>query len=302
MKGITLFIFGGLAQMDEEPQNARTEFLMAIAGPVASIWLGVGLLGLSQLASEPSGVIAVLTYLGFINLVLAGFNLLPAFPLDGGRILRSGLWHWKGNLRNATRIASMIGSGFGFGMILLGMLFFLMGNLVSGVWWFLIGLFLRMASRSSFRQLIIRQSLEGESVESFMESDPVTVSPEISLDTLVQDFVYRHHHKMFPVVSEGDLKGCVTTREVKKVPQDQWKTQKVSDVMSQCDRQNTISPESDAMDALSRMNRHQISRLIVSHDSRLIGIVALKDLLRFLSLKMDLEESISVGAPLSAGS
>jgi Zn-dependent protease/predicted transcriptional regulator len=294
MKGITLFIFGGVAEMDEEPPSAKVEFLMAIAGPISSILLGfvfyeISILGKRSGWSEP--IRGVLSYLGMINLILAGFNLLPAFPLDGGRMLRSFLWNWKHNLRWATRLASQIGSTFGIGMIILGIIYVFLGNFIGGIWWFLIGMFLQSASRMSYQQLSIRKALEGVHVLRFMNSHPVIVPPSISVEQLVEDYFYKYHFKMIPVVENSKLIGCVTTRQVKEIPRQEWSQRRVGDITEQCSPENTISPEADAVKALSTMSRSSKSRLMVVDNGRLIGVIALKDMMKFLSLKLDLENS-----------
>jgi len=293
IKGITLFIFGGVAEMDEEPPSPKAEFLMAMAGPIASVVLGLGFYGLYQV-SKASGwskpVIGVIGYLGFINGLLAAFNLIPGFPLDGGRILRSILWGWKNNLRWATRIASKIGAGFGLVLILLGALNVLRGELVGGMWWVLIGLFLRNAATMSYQQLMVRKALEGEPVRRFMVSKPVTVSPSISIEQLVEDYIYKHHFKMYPVVEDSKLTGCITIQQVKGIPRSEWRQRTVGELAKPCSPDNTIHPEDDATKALSSMSRNRASRLMVVDGDRLVGIIALKDMLTFLSLKVELEE------------
>jgi Zn-dependent protease len=292
MKGITLFMFGGVAQMDDESRTPKAEFLMAIAGPIASFVLAGGFYVLHagiKAAGAPAPLAGVLGYLAWINMILAFFNLLPAFPLDGGRVLRSALWAWKKNLRWATRIASEIGSGFGIVLIILGILSLLGGNFVGGLWWCLIGMFLRGISQGSYRHVVIRETLAGEPVRRFMKEEPISVPSGITVADLVEDYVYQHHFKMFPVVDDGKLTGCVSTREVKEVPRDEWKKRKVADITIDCSDQNTIHPEADATEALSAMNKTGSSRLMVVQDSRLVGVVALKDMLKFLAVKLDLE-------------
>jgi Zn-dependent protease/predicted transcriptional regulator len=291
IRGITLFVFGGVAHMDEEPSSARTEFLMAAAGPITSIILGFVFYGIG-IAGETGGlsipVTGIFMYLAFINWILAGFNLLPAFPLDGGRILRALLWNWKKDIRWATRISSRIGSLFGILMVVYGVLQFFSGNFIGGVWIFLIGMFLQGASRMSYQQLLTRQALEGEQVRHFMKQDPVTVPSSISLSELVEDYVYEHHYKMFPVVDGEELKGCITTQQLKEVPRQEWSTKKVGDVANYCSADNVISPDTDAVKALALMNRSGNSRLMVVENNKLMGILALKDIMRFLSVKLDL--------------
>ncbi len=292
MRGITLFIFGGVAEMEDEPSSPGAEFFMAIAGPLSSLVLAVVLYfaaALGRSVGFPLPVNAVIGYLAWLNLILAIFNLIPAFPLDGGRVLRSILWRVKGNARWATRIASAFGSGFGVFLIIVGIIYFLGGFFIQGVWYFLIGLFIRNASESSYKQILIRNALSGEAIDRFMKSYPVTVPTSTTLEELVNDYFYRYHYKMFPV-SEGDgLLGCVTTNQVKDVPRDEWKNHTVKEVLAPCSLENTIPPHTDAMAALSLMNRTGNSRLLVVDSGRLLGIVTLKDMLKFLSLKVDLE-------------
>ena len=290
--GITLFIFGGVAEMEDEPPSARSEFLMALAGPASSAVLGLGFYGLSVLgqgAGWPAAISLVLGYLASLNGSLAIFNLLPAFPLDGGRVLRSILWGVKKDLGWATRIASRIGSGLGVLMMVLGVLDLFLGNFVGGLWIFVIGMFVRNASRTSYQQLFVRQALEGEIVRRFMKSDPVTVPPSISIRELVDDYIYKHHFKMFPVMEGSTLVGCVSTRAVREIPRAEWERRSVRDLARQCSLENTIQPSADAMEALTKMSRTQNSRLMVVEGSQLVGVITLKDLLSFLSLKLDLE-------------
>ena len=292
MKGITLFIFGGIAEMDEEPRDARTEFLMAIAGPVSSVFLGIAFYFVHQAslaAGWPVPVVAVLSYLAMINIVLAVFNMIPAFPLDGGRVLRAALWHWGGNIRSATRISSTVGSMFGLFLVALGVFSVFQGNFLGGIWYFLIGLFIRGIARGSYQQLLVRQALEGEPIERFMKRDPVAVAPSLSLRDLVEDYFYRYHFKTFPVVRESRLVGCVNVSQVKEVPADEWDRHSVQEVLRPCSRENTIGPDTEAIDALARMSRTGTSRLMVVDHGDLVGMVALKDLLDFLSVKLELD-------------
>ena len=292
MRGITLFIFGGVAEMTEEPPSPKAEFLMAVAGPVSSIFLGAALIGAGFLGSQagwPRPVTGVVSYLGFMNLVLAGFNLIPAFPLDGGRVLRSILWGLKDNIRWATQVASMIGGMFGIALIGFGVLQFFLGSVVGGIWMAVIGLFVRGASQSAYQQLLVRRSLEGEKVRRFMKADPVTVSPSITVEDLVEDFIYKHHYKMYPVVDDGRLVGCVTLSQVKTLPGGDRKNHTVRELAESCTGQNSIGPDEDAMKALTTMSKTGSSRLMVVEGDRLVGVITLKDMMGLLSLKIDLE-------------
>jgi len=294
MRGITLFIFGGVAEMAEEPQNARSEFLMAIAGPISSLALAVFFYIAAYVARStgwPGPVNGVLQYLVWLNLLLAVFNMVPAFPLDGGRILRSILWAAKGDLRWATRIASRLGSAFGLFLMVLGVISFVAGNLIGGLWYFLIGMFIRGASQLSYKQLLIRNVLAGELVGHFMQPDPVTVSSWVPLDELVNDYFYRYHYKMFPVCDEGRLRGCISSKQVRQVPKEKWNQYTVEDLLEPSTPENTVSPYADAIQALSMMSRTGNSRLLVVDGGQLVGIITLKDLLKFMALKMDFEEN-----------
>ncbi len=300
MKGITLFIFGGIAEMEDQPENPKTELLMAIAGPVSSIILGFILLGAYLLANKgnwPVSVKGIFQYLYWINFVLAGFNLIPAFPLDGGRVLRSSLWWIKGNLKWATKIATNMGSGMGIILIVLGIFVFISGNFIGGIWYFLIGMFIKGASQMSYRQVIIRRVLAGEEIRHFMNENPVTVSSSQTIRDLVEHYIYKYHYKMFPVVDDGHLKGCVTSQEVKNIEKHNWDDITVERILQPCSENNTINPHTDAMSVLSIMNKSGNSRLMVVEGDRLEGIVTLKDMLKFLSLKIDLEEGEEINLP-----
>lgn len=293
MKGITLFIFGGVAEMDQEPSSPKSEFLIAIAGPISSGFLAF----LFYRLHDFSGSLAlsvplqgVLHYLGWINAILAVFNLVPAFPLDGGRVLRSILWHLKNDLRWATRIASNCGAGFGLILIFLGIISFLNGNIIGGLWLFLIGMFLRGASQTSYQQLLIRKAFEGEQVRRLMNSEPITVPPWLSIRDFVEEYIYKYHFKMFPVQEDGRLVGCITTRNVKEAPQEEWGRRTVGEIARDCTRENSISPDADAMVALSVMNKGGHSRLMVVENGKLVGVISMKDMLAFLALKLELEE------------
>jgi len=217
------------------------------------------------------------------------FNLVPAFPLDGGRVARSIIWSWKKNFRAATRIVTAIGSAFGLLLTGLGILSFVLGNFIGGIWWFMIGLFLRNAAQMSYQQVLMRETLMGEPLRRFMNVDLVTVSPSTSVQELVDDYIYRYHHKLYPVVSDGHLLGCVSLNQVKQIPKQEWAIHRVSELVRQCDNGNTINASADAIDALSRMSTEHVSRLMVVKDEQLVGMVSLKDLLKFLSLKLELE-------------
>lgn len=290
IRGITLFLFGGVAEMAEEPKSAKAEFWVAVGGPIVSLLLALALIGIN-LISFSTPVEAVITYLATINAIVLVFNLIPAFPLDGGRVLRAAIWYFGKSMRKATRISSQIGSVFGMVLVGLGLLQLVSGMVVSAIWLAILGFFLRGAAVNSYQQLLIRRLLEGEPVRRFMNDTPVTVDAAMSLEDVVDQYIYKHHHKAFPVVG-NDRKpiGLISTREIKNVSRDVWKETRVEDFVEPLNEENCISPNADAMQALALMNRTGKSRFLVVDKGRLAGIITLKDLMKFLTLKVELEE------------
>lgn len=293
IRGITLFIFGGMAEMEKEPASPKVEFLMAVAGPLASFFLGLTFFILTWLfvfSNVPTPVVGVFHYLAVINIVLAVFNLVPAFPLDGGRMLRAALWHWKKNLHTATRIASTFGTTFGLVLIILGVIGLFQGNIIGGMWWILIGIFLRGAASASYRQMVFNETLSNKPVSHFMKTDPIVVSPALTIDDVVENYVYQYHYKMFPVVDGDNLVGCVTTRRIKDIPRERWRDTTVGNIATHCSPDNTVPPDKDAAKLVATMARPGASsRFMVVDAGRLLGIVSLKDLTEFISLKLELE-------------
>lgn len=289
IRGITLFFFGGVAEMVGEPPSARSELLVAAAGPAVSLVVGGAGWGLVMAAlafGAPAPLISVIGYLALTNATLALFNLVPAFPLDGGRILRSFLWSWKGDLRRATRISSAIGAGFGVLLIGLGLLRgFWASDWMGGVWWVLLGLFVRGAASGSYQQLLLRQVLEGEPVGRLMSPHPVVVPRVISLADWVHDYVDRYPFEMFPVVDEnsGRLLGCIRIDQLRQIPRDEWDRQTVGAFVERCSPETTVTADADAHRALSLMNHSGASRLLVVEEDRLLGVLSLKDVLRFFT-------------------
>jgi Zn-dependent protease/predicted transcriptional regulator len=293
MRGITLFIFGGVAEMTDEPPSAQAEFRVAIAGPLSSTVIALACLVAARAARTlewPVPIEGVFFNLGVINGVLVLFNLIPAFPLDGGRVLRSALWSWKKNLTWATFITSRIGVGFSYALMGWGVLRVIDGDHIGGIWSFLIGLFLRGAANMSYQQIAVRRSLEGESVRRFMRTDPITAPADISIENLVQNYVYHYHYKMFPVVEGESLLGCIRTSEIKQIPRDEWGRYTVRDVTIPVCEENSVVPDVAAARALAKMRQSGTSRLLVIENGRLAGVITLRDLLAYLSLKIELEQ------------
>lgn len=293
ISGITLFIFGGVAEMEKEPPNPKSEFLMAAAGPLASFLLAFVLFQIESLAvaqNWPISFVGVLDKLAYINIVVAIFNLLPAFPLDGGRMLRAALWQSKKDMRAATRISSRIGASFGVALMLLGGISFVQGNFIGGMWWVLIGIFLRSTALASYRQILLQDVVKDKPVRDFMQKDPVTVAPSITVQDWVDDYVYQHHFKMFPVVEGSTLLGSVSIDAIKRIPRSDWPGKTIGEVVDPPSDTNTVSADLETMKLLSTMVRpHMPSRFMVVDNGQLAGMISLKDLQELIALKLEIE-------------
>ncbi len=291
MKGITLFIFGGVAEMTDEPPNAATEFWMAIAGPAMSVLIAMVCFVAWFFGREalPVPVAGVLQYLYWVNGILVLFNIIPAFPLDGGRVLRSALWHYKGDLQYATRVTSRIGSTFGMFLMFMGLFRFMMGNPIGGLWMGLIGLFLRGAAVSSYQNLLVKKSLAGATVADFMQRQVVSVPPYLPLQDLVELYLFHYYHKIYPVMAEDKLMGFITVKRIKETPREDWPKLTARDVAEPCTDANTVTSGTGALAAMAKMNHTGLSRMLVVDKHDLVGVIALKDLMRFLSMRLELE-------------
>ena len=293
MKEITLFIFGGVAHMEEDPPSPKAEFMIAVVGPISSCLLAIFsflLYELGIISGWPVTITGVLNYLSWLNMILAVFNLTPAFPLDGGRILRSALWKWKNDIRWSTNIASQIGSGFGLVLIIMGIFYIVRGNFVGGLWWFLIGMFVRAAAQSSYRQILARSLFHTKKVKDLMVTNPVTVPRSISLEEFIRDYVYKYHFQAYPVLSFGRLIGCIFLKQIASIPREEWSQHTVGAIALPCSKEITIGPEEDANKALEVMSHTGNSRLLVVNGDALEGIISLKDMLALLSLKIELND------------
>jgi Zn-dependent protease/CBS domain-containing protein len=292
IQGITLFLFGGVAEMKGEPPSAGSEFFMAIPGPLVTAVL-TAVFGLLCLVGMSAGwrpaTLAILQWLAFISGFVLIFNMVPAFPLDGGRVFRSILWGILGSVRQATYWATLLGRTFAWVLIAGGFALLFIGPSISGIWLMLIGWFLMGAARRSYQQVLIREVLKGEPVRRFMNPEPIVVPPSLDLRRWVEEYVYRYHRKVFPVASDGRLEGFIGTRALTRIPREEWENHTVGEVMQHDLRGITIRPDADALQALAKMQRTGLSRLLVTEADRLVGIVSLKDLLRFFQLKLELE-------------
>lgn len=293
ISGITLFVFGGVAKLEKEPTSPSSEFLMAAVGPLSSFLLAVIFSAIEDFAiasNWPTPVVGVLFYLALVNTILAIFNLVPAFPLDGGRMFRAALWAWKKDLRKATKISSQIGRGFGLVLIVLGVLTFIQGDFIGGMWRVLIGMFLRGAASASYNQLLVEQVVSDEPISSFMSHNPVTVPASISIADWIEGFVYEYHFKMFPVVENSRLLGCISTDSITGLSRDNWQNTTVRELMIPVSKDNTVASDTPTQELMSSflVNRRG-SRYMVVDKGQLVGMISLKDLLEVIALKLEIE-------------
>jgi Zn-dependent protease/CBS domain-containing protein len=284
---ITLFIFGGVSRLSQEPKDPVTELRIALVGPLSSFVLAAVFWVLKTILRgfEPSLIVAVLGYLAWINLALGVFNLIPGFPLDGGRVFRA-IWWWKtGSLTRATKIASDIGKGFAVALMVLGGLQIFGGALISGLWLVFIGMFLRGMSVRGYEEVVIRQALEGVHVEEVMVRDVVSVPPNLTVAALVHDYILKYAYRGFPVVENGRVLGVVSIAAVKDVPPEEQPSTRVEEIMVPTSEAMLIGAKASLAEALVRMSRDGEERLLVASQGRLQGMVTKTGLLRFVQIK-----------------
>ncbi len=293
IRRITLFLFGGVSQMAKESADPATEIKIAIAGPLMSFLLMGIFFGLTAWARTVPAVrsaVPVLRYLAYVNGILGAFNLIPGFPLDGGRLLRALLWMRSGNLRRSTYIASKVGGVIGIGFIAIGFLSVFRGAFIFGLWMVMIGFFLRQAAEASYFQVVVDGVLKGMSVQDIMKSEVVTVSEDTSVRQLVDDYFFRYHYDCFPVTEEGRLRGLVTINDVKKVAREGWDSTQVAEIMERDIAKLAVRSSEDAATVLKRMITDRCGRLPVVDDERVVGIVTRKDIMEALRVLSDIAD------------
>lgn len=308
---ITLFIFGGMAQMDEEPGSWRGEFWMAIVGPITSLVIGVGCVTLAVHLAGPAGIdpydverslaalgvaSTLLLWLGQVNMLLAFFNLLPGFPLDGGRVLRAVLWGLTGDLRRATRWATGAGQLFawlfiGIGVaMMLGVRVPVFGTgFIGGLWISFIGWFLYSAALVSYRQLVLRESLHDVPVSRLMQTTLQGVPPDLPLDRLVDEYLLHSDQRAFPVIHDGRLAGIVCLDDVRKVERGAWPARVVADIMTPRSALVEVAPQDDAHKALGLLGEARVNQIPVIEQGQLRGLIRREDLLKWLALYANLD-------------
>jgi len=284
VQDITLFLFGGATRARVESRGPADEFLIALVGPLTSALLAalfgiVATLGRDVLSTP---VVGTFGYLAWTNLLLAVFNLLPGFPLDGGRLLRSAIWKATGSLRRATRVASLAGQAVGWLLVAAGVASLLGGNLAGAIWFAFIGWFLVQAARASYQELQLRDMLRGVEAEDVMAGDLVRIPPELSLQDAVDDYFMRYDHGAFPVDEQGRTIGLLTLRGVRRVPKEQWPTRRVRDHMVPLGDQVVVAPEARMDDVLGKLQDGDAGRVLVVQDGEVVGIITPSDLTRWL--------------------
>jgi Zn-dependent protease/CBS domain-containing protein len=293
VQDITLFLFGGATRARVESRGPGDEFLIALVGPLTSGLLA-GLFGIvaglgSDLLSR--ALAGTFGYLAWTNLLLAVFNLVPGFPLDGGRLLRSAIWKATGSLGRATRIASVSGQGVGWLLVAAGVAWLLAGDLAGGIWFTFIGWFLVQAARSSYQELQLQQLLRGVEAEDVMAANLVRIPPELSLQDAVDNYFMRYDHGAFPVEEQGRTIGLLTLRGVRRVPRQQWPTHRVRDHMVPLGDQVVVAPDARMDGVLGKLQDGEANRVLVAHDDEVVGIITPSDLTRWLRRWRTLEPS-----------
>jgi Zn-dependent protease/predicted transcriptional regulator len=294
VREITLFALGGVSQIEREPADAKTEFLMAIVGPITSFVIGficlalASALGWTPLTVPATPLHAMLMWLGFINIGLGIFNLIPGFPLDGGRVLRAAVWWVTGDANRSTRIAAGAGRLVAFSFIILGLVRFFYGGNIGGLWISFIGWFLLDAARASSEQAGIEESLRGVRVSDVMARECPVVDGRANLQTFVDDHMLRTGLTCFVVVENSQVVGVITPHEVKAVERRRWPYTTVDQVMRPLDQLRTTTPETPVTEALGIMGRERVSALPVISNERIEGFVSLHRVLQILHARGEL--------------
>ncbi len=293
VQSIILFVFGGVSQITSEPKQPRDEFRMAIVGPLTSLIIG-GILwgiffGVRNIDSFAAQMVTAITYwLGYINLALGVFNLIPGFPLDGGRVFRS-IWWWRShNLKSATRVASTVGRFIGLLFIFGGVYLVFTSYWLNGIWIALIGWFLENAASSSYRQLLLQEMLKGHTAKEVMSRDCVLINPETTLDKLVNENILTSGRRCFPVVADSKIMGLMTLHNVRTVPRDRWTTETVKEAMTPFDKLKWVGPDEELSSLMRLLTENDINQVPVVEDNQVIGMVTRENLLNYVNIRSGL--------------
>jgi Zn-dependent protease/CBS domain-containing protein len=295
VRKITLFALGGMAQIEKEPTRASTEFWMGIIGPITSFVIGVVLLGIARAfgwvprTSAPTPGLAVLVWLGYINILLAAFNMIPGFPLDGGRVLRAIIWAVTKNAERSTRIAARIGQLVGIGFILYGIYEYFGGAGFSGLWMAFIGWFLLNAAGATYLQTVANTVLRGIRVRQVMSHECETVEGSIPLSDFVERYMLRTGRRCFVVMDNGQPAGLITPAEVRQVNREEWPQTSVRAAMKPLERVHAVTPETPVMKAMEMMTREDVNQLPVVADGHVEGVVSRAHILQLLQAHSELK-------------
>lgn len=294
VRSITLFALGGVAEIEREPANASTEFWMGIIGPITSFLIGLICLGIAvALGWNPAAfpttpLLAMLVWLGYINIMLALFNMIPGFPMDGGRILRAIIWWVTADAKRATKIAATVGQVIAFGLIVIGIVRFFGGAGIGGLWIAFLGWFLLDAARGSHAQLMINAALDGIRVADVMSHDYLAVDSHSNLRTFVDEQLLRTGRRCFLVTKDGRIEGLITAREVSNIERGRWPYTTVADVMRPLDQLKTVTPQTSVSDALEIMAREDLSQLPVVVNGDLAGLISRAHVLQLIQTRAEL--------------
>jgi Zn-dependent protease/predicted transcriptional regulator len=293
-KAITLFALGGVAQIEKEPEDAKTEFLVGIVGPFSSAVIGLislavaWALGWHMGAAPETPLHAMFVWLGYINLSLAAFNMIPGYPLDGGRILRSILWLASGNVQVATRRAATVGKIIALLFIAFGIFRFFGGAGFGGLWIAFIGWFLLQAASASYSSVALTEGLKGVQVRDIMTSDCVTLDGNMNVEQFVENYLLKSGRRCFVVQQNGEIAGIVTPHEIKELERPRWPYMTLTDVMRPLDQIHTVTPVTPVMEALETMGRDDVNQLPVVSGSHLDGIITRANVVQFLQTRAEL--------------
>lgn len=292
VRNITLFIFGGVAQLSRESETAGDEFRIAIAGPAVSFVIGIVCLGLWVIVGGTNEFLgAILQYLGAANLILVFFNLIPGYPLDGGRVFRAIVWGVTKDMERATKIASMVGVLIGY-LFIIGGIFYVFVQPISGIWLIAIGWFLQNAAEGSYRQMALERTFSGVTVGALMEREPIVVHPDVSLANLVEHYVLTRNVRGLPVVEHDQLVGIITLTDIRDVPRERWAYMTVRERMTPAAKLITVTPSSTLTDALQALSERDIHQLPVVENHTLIGLLTRGAVIRYLQLREELPQAV----------
>ena len=288
IRGITLFVFGGVAQIGREPDSPGAEFRIAIAGPLTSLALAALFGGVGTVAGSMALVSVPAMWLARINLAVALFNLLPGFPLDGGRVLRAAVWAWTGSFDRANRTAAAAGEVLALALIGVGVLRAIGGDIAGGIWMALIGWFLQSAVAAGRAEAALRDLLRGATVSQAMARDCPSVAPDLTLERLVHDEVLGAGRRCFVVAEDGHLRGLLTLHEVKGVPREQWSRAKVEEVMQPAQALSVVGPEEALLGALQKMDDAKVAQLPVVADGHWLGMLDREHIIHYMRVRAEL--------------